>query len=137
MKRFRAHISALYVLSVVFAALGHCWAVSPARAVPASGIHAHNEGDTHRSHGQPDSVSAEGCLGDKATCAIGLSSPALLPALTAVADPAPRSVMLLSPAAPAFAKPSEAPAPRGPPERQMLSADGYAGVFARTGRLLI
>lgn len=143
MKRFRAHISALYVLSVVFVALGHCWSASSAKAVPANAVNAvsisHNyaEAVAHRVHGQPDGISVEGCLGDETACASAISSPALLPALAAVSDPVSKSVILLSPAMPAFAEPSAAMASCRPPERRTPSPHSYAEAFARTGRLLI
>lgn len=135
MKRFRAHISALYILSVVFVALGHCWSASPANAVSVS--HSHAAAVAHGPHGQPDGISAEGCLGDKSACAIAISSPALLPALAAVSDPVSKNVILLSPAMLAFVEPSGTTALRRPPEGRTPSLHGYAEAFARTGRLLI
>lgn len=140
MKRFRAHISALYVLSVVFVALGHCWSASPAKAVPANAVpasHNHAEAVAHGVHGQPDGVSAKGCLGDETACAIAASSPALLSALANVPDPVSKNLILLLPAMPGFVEPSAAMASCRPPERQTLSLHGYAEAFARTGRLLI
>jgi hypothetical protein len=140
MKRFRAHISALYVLSVVFVALGHCWPASPANAAPApaaAAAHDHDEAVTHGAHGQPDGISAEGCLGDETACAIAISSPALLPALAALPDPLPKSLVLPSPAALIVAAPAGAFTSRGPPDRRTHSRHSYAEAFARTGRLLI
>jgi len=140
MKRFRAHISALYVLSVVFVALGHCWSASPAKAVPANAVstsHNHAEIVAHGVHGQPDGVSAKGCLGDETACAIAASSPALLPALANVPDPASKNLILLLPAMLAFAEPSGTSEASRPPERRTLSLHSYAEAFARTGRLLI
>lgn len=140
MKRFRAHISAVYVLSVVFVALGHCWPASPANAAPAlavSGPHDHDEAVAHGADGQPDGISAETCLGDEAACAIAISSPALLPALAALPDPLSKSFVLPSPAVPIVAAPAGAFTSRGPPERRTHSLHSYAEAFARTGRLLI
>ena len=154
MKRFRAHISALYILSVVFIALGHCWSASPASAAPApaaSASHSHDEAVEHKAHGQSDGISAEGCLGDETACAIAISSrhgferksafvissPALLPDLAAAPDPVSKSVVLPSVATLAFAAPSGAYTARGPPDRRTHSLHSYAEAFARTGRLLI
>ncbi|ABS61968.1 hypothetical protein Plav_0345 [Parvibaculum lavamentivorans DS-1] len=140
MKRFRAPVSALYVLSVIFVALGHCWPASPANAAPApaaSVSHEHDEAVAHGSHGQPDGISAEGCLGDETACAIAISSPALLPAPTSLPDPLSKIVVLTSAATPAFAAPAGAFTPRGPPDRRTHSLHSYAEAFARTGRLLI
>ncbi|MDO8838188.1 MAG: hypothetical protein Q7V31_04615 [Parvibaculum sp.] len=130
----------MYVLSVVFVALGHCWPASPANAAPAnaaSASHSHDEAVAHGAHGQPDGVSAEGCLGDKTACAIAISSPALLPALAALPDPLSKNVVLPAPAARAFAMPAGAFTSRGPPDRRTHSLHSYAEAFARTGRLLI
>ena len=140
MKRFRAHISALYILSVVFIALGHCWSASPANAVPAnaaSASHSHDEAVAHGGHGQPDGISAEGCLDDETACAIAISSPALLPALAPAPDPVSKSVVLPSVATLVFAAPAGAFTARGPPDRRTHSLHSYAEAFARTGRLLI
>ncbi|MDP2123619.1 MAG: hypothetical protein Q8J92_04485 [Parvibaculum sp.] len=139
MKRMRAHISALYVLSVVFIALGHCWPASPANAAPANAAstHSHDEAVAHGAHGQPDGISAEGCLGDETACAIAISSPALLPALAALPDPLSKSFALPSPAVLIVAAPADAFTSRGPPERRTHSLHSYAEAFARTGRLLI
>lgn len=140
MKRFRAHISALYILSVVFVALGHCWSASPANAIPenaASASHNHAEAVAHGAHGLPDGISAEGCLGDETACAIAISSPALLTTLAGAPDPVSKNVILLLPAVLAFAEPSGTAGSRRPPERRTPSLHSYAEAFARTGRLLI
>lgn len=140
MKRFRAHISALYVLSVVFIALGHCWSASPANAAPenaALASHNHDEAVARGAHGQPDGFSVEGCLGDETACAIATSSPALLPALASAPDPVSKGVISLSSGSPTFVEPSAVIASRRPPERRTPSLHSYAEAFARTGRLLI
>ncbi|MCW5728496.1 hypothetical protein [Parvibaculum sp.] len=130
----------MYILSVVFIALGHCWSASPANAAPApaaSASHSHDEAVAHKAHGQPDGISAEGCLDDETACAIAFSSPALLSALAAAPDPVSKSVVLPSVATLAFAAPSGVYTARGPPDRRTHSLHSYAEAFARTGRLLI
>ncbi|MBX3497707.1 MAG: hypothetical protein KF769_15845 [Parvibaculum sp.] len=130
----------MYVLSVVFVALGHCWPASPANAAPALAAavsHSHDEAVAHGGHGQPDRISAEGCLGDETACAVAMSSPAMLPALVSLPDPISQSVVWPTPEMLVFAMPAGAFTSRGPPERRTHSLHSYAEAFARTGRLLI
>lgn len=138
MTRFRTPIAAAYILSVVLVALGHCWPASPAGAASAQAAASHSHADVaHGAHGPSGGVAAETCPGEETACPVALAPPALLPALAALPEPAVQTAIPAAPPALAFAAPSGAFAPRGPPQRRTNSLHSYAEAFARTGRLLI
>jgi len=140
MKRVRAHISGLYVLSVALVAIGHCWPVAHASAAPADTVQYHDHKHTagHEHHGQAEKASVNGCIGDEVVCALDESAPALTPASVSGPDhPSSKSFALLPAIEAAFPAPAGAFTSRGPPERRTHSLHSYAEAFARTGRLLI